>query len=188
MERENLPSSDCDKDEDFNLLTVINEHSEVIGLITDDRDTNSQNGQNDVTNSNEIEIFHPPADLESDSNETNSLSNNDNRNGNGDESDSDQNDSCSEVNEDDSDDEDQEHYIIYQEDPGSSCGPFIGNPGLLIEPQSCTPEGFFSLLFDNSMWTLLAQQTNIYARQRIQQLRGIILHLFLLYFCLQHMF
>ena len=35
MEREKVPSSDCDEDEDFNLLTVINEHSEVIGLITD---------------------------------------------------------------------------------------------------------------------------------------------------------
>ena len=44
MERENVPSSDCDEDEDFNLLTVINEHSEVIGLIKDDRETNSQNG------------------------------------------------------------------------------------------------------------------------------------------------
>ena len=188
-----VPSSDCDEDEDFNLLTVINEHSEVIGLIKDDRDTNSQNGQNDVANSNEIEIFHPPPDLESDSNETNSL-NNDNRNGNGDESDSDQNNSPSEVNEDDSDGEDQEHYMVYQEenngienniylpqipsvnyagdveheedfgngwewtkrDPGSSCGPFISNPGLLIEPQSRTPEGFFNLLFDNLMWTLLA--------------------------------
>ena len=75
-----------------------------------------------------------------------------------------------------------------ERDPGSSCGLFIGNPGLLIEPQSHTPEGFFKLLFNNSMWTLLAQQTNIYARQRIQQLRGIKLDLFLLYFCLQHMF
>ena len=46
------------KMKDFNLLTVINEHSEVIGLIEDDRDTNSQIGQNGVTNSNEIEIFH----------------------------------------------------------------------------------------------------------------------------------
>ena len=94
MERENVPSSDCDEGEDFNLLTVINEHSEVIRLITDDRDTNSQNGQNDVANSNEIEIFHPPPDLESESDKTNSLSNNDNWNGNGDESDSDQNNSC----------------------------------------------------------------------------------------------
>ena len=59
VEREKVPSSDCDEDEDFKLLTVINEHSEVIGLIKDDRDTNSQIGQNGVTNSNEIEIFHP---------------------------------------------------------------------------------------------------------------------------------
>ena len=75
-----------------------------------------------------------------------------------------------------------------EKDPGSSCGPFIGQPGLLIEPASRTPEGFFNL-FDNSMWTLLSQQTNIYARQRIKQLRGIILYLylFLLYFCLQDM-
>ena len=89
MEREKVPSSDCDEDEDFNLLTVINEHSDIIGLIKDDRDTNSQNGQNDVTNFYQIEIFHPPPDLESDSDETNSLFNNDNQNGNGDESDSD---------------------------------------------------------------------------------------------------
>ena len=33
VEREKVPSSDCDEDEDYNLLTVINEHSEVIGLI-----------------------------------------------------------------------------------------------------------------------------------------------------------
>ena len=61
-----------------------------------------------------------------------------------------------------------------ERDPGSSCGPFIGQPELLIQPATCTPEGYFNLLFDQSMWTLLVQQTNIYARQRIQQLRGII--------------
>ena len=117
VERENVPSSDCDEDEDenFNLLTVINEHSEVIGLIEDNRDTNSQIGQNGVADSVEIEIFHPPPDnLESDSNETNSL--NDNPNGNGDESESDQNNSHGEVNEDYSDSEDQEHYMVYQEE------------------------------------------------------------------------
>ena len=194
-------------------------------MIKDDRDTNSQIGQNGVADSNEIEIFQPPLDNpESDSDVTYSLNNN--QNGNADESDSDENNSRGEVNEDDSDSEDQEHYMVYQEenngiennihlpqipiinyasdveheedfgngwewtekDPGSSCGPFISQPGLLIEPPSHTPEGFFNLLFNNSMWTLLAQQTNIYARQRIQQLRGIILDLFLLYFCLQNMF
>ena len=62
--KEKVPSSDCDCDcdEDFNLLTVVNEHSEVIRLIKDDRDTNSPilNGQNGVPDSSEIEIFHPP--------------------------------------------------------------------------------------------------------------------------------
>ena len=39
--KEKVPSSDCYEDEDFNLLTIVNEHSEVIGLIEDDRDNNS---------------------------------------------------------------------------------------------------------------------------------------------------
>ena len=86
--QEKVPSSDCDEDEDFNLLTVVNEHSEVIRLIKDNRDTNSPilNGQNGVPNSNEIEIFHPqPDNPESNSNETNLLDDNQNvhENGNG---------------------------------------------------------------------------------------------------------
>ena len=187
-----FPSSDFDKDEndDFNLLTVVNEHSEVIGLIENDKETNLP-----IRNQNEIEIFHHPPDIpESDSDGNNSL---------GDEN----------VEENDSDSEQsEEHYIVRQDensdieniiplpqiplmnynhdvehkedfrngwewterDPGSSCGPFIGQPGLLIQPVTRTPEGFFNLLFDQSMWTLLVQQTNIYARQRIQQLRSII--------------
>ena len=187
-----FPSSDFDEDEndDFNLLTVVNDHSEVIWQIENDKETNSP-----IQNQNEIEIFHHPPDIpESDSDGNNSL---------GDEN----------VEENDSDSEQsEEHYIVRQDensdieniiplpqiplmnynrdveheedfgngwewterDPGSSCGPFIGQPGLLIQPATCTPEGFFNLLFDQSMWTLLVQQTNIYARQRIQQLRGII--------------
>ena len=187
-----FPSSDFDEDEndDFNLLTVVNENSEVIGPIENDKETNSP-----IWNQNEIEIFHHPPDIpESDSDGNNFL---------GDEN----------VEENDSDSEQsEEHYIVRQDensdieniiplpqiplmnynrdveheedfrngwewterDPGSSCGPFIGQPGLLIQPATCTPEGFFNLLFDQSMWTLLVQQTNIYARQRIQQLRGII--------------
>ena len=103
--KEKVPSSDCDCDEDFNLLTVVNEHSEVIRLIEDDRNTNSPilNSQNGVPNSNEIEIFYPPPpqdNPESDSDET--YLRDDNRdvhkNGNGDESDSDENNSHSKVN------------------------------------------------------------------------------------------
>ena len=62
-----------------------------------------------------------------------------------------------------------------EKDPGLSCGPFIGQPGLLIA-------GFFNLLFNNSMWTLLAQQTNIYARQMIQHLRCIIFDLIIYFY------
>ena len=90
--REKVPSSDCDEDEDFNLLTVVNEHSEVMRLIEDDRDTNLLilNGQNSVSDDNEMEIFHPPPPhqltfLESDSDETNLHDDNQNvyENGNG---------------------------------------------------------------------------------------------------------
>ena len=38
--KEKVPSSDCHEDEDFNLLTVVDECSQVIGLIKDDKDTN----------------------------------------------------------------------------------------------------------------------------------------------------
>ena len=184
-----FPSSDFDEDEndDFNLITVVNEHSEVTGLIEDDKETNLP-----IQNQNEIEIFHHPPDIP--------------------ESDSDGNNSLGDENVEENDSQSEEHYIVCQDknsdieniiplpqiplmnyncdveheedfrngwewterDPGSSCGPFIGQPGLLIQPATHTPEGFFNLLFDQSMWTLLVQQTNIYARQRIQQLRGII--------------
>ena len=59
-----------------------------------------------------------------------------------------------------------------EKDPGSSCGPFIGQPGLLMEPLNHTPKAFFNLLFDNSMWTLLAQQTNIYVLRFYNSLPG----------------
>ena len=64
-----FPSSDFGKDENdnFNLLTVV--HSEVIGLIENDKETNSP-----IQNQNEIEIFHHPPDIpESDSDGNNSL-------------------------------------------------------------------------------------------------------------------
>ena len=31
-----------------------------------------------------------------------------------------------------------------ERDPRSSCGPFIGQPGLLIQPATHTPEGFLT--------------------------------------------
>ena len=60
-------------------------------------------------------------------------------------------------------------------DMGASSGPFTGQHGLMIKPTARTPQGFFNLFFDDSMWTLLSQQMNIYARQCIQSLRGIVI-------------
>ena len=203
--KEKIPSSDHDEDEDFNLLTAVNEHSEVIGLIEDDRDTNLLilNGQNSVPNNNR-NIFPPPDNPDSDSYENNSPDDNENVEENGNEknslpndneieifqpppdnpeSDSDENNSHSDENVEENEhdnEEDEEHYMVYQEenndiennihlpqitlinyvgdveneedfkngwewtekDPGSSCGPFISQPGLLIEPASHTPKGF----------------------------------------------
>ena len=212
MEDEHIVhSSDCDEDEyeEFNLLTVVNEHSEVLGLIEDDRARELPNSNIDDRGDRESDLLNSNID-DSDTELPNS-NNIDNPDSEGDN-----------VDENDSDGEqDHQHYIVQQDendddnndiqnnvplpqvplvnfngdvehkedfgngwewtetDPGSSCGPFIGQPGLLIQPASHTPEGFFNLLFDLSMWTLLAQQTNIYARQRIQQLRGIIYLLFI---------
>ena len=206
-------SSDCDEDEyeEFNLLTVVNEHSEVLGLIEDNRARELPNSNIDDRGDRESDLLNSNID-DSDTELPNS-NNIDNPDSEGDN-----------VDENDSDGEqDHQHYIVQQDendddnndiennvtlpqvplmnfngdvkhkdfgngwewtetDPGSSCGPFIGQPGLLIQPASRTPEGFFNLLFDPSMWTLLAQQTNIYVRQRIQQLRGII-YLFMFYKC-----
>ena len=55
-----FPSRDFDEDENdnFNLLTVVNEHSEVIGLIANDKEANSP-----IWNQNEIEILHRPPNI-----------------------------------------------------------------------------------------------------------------------------
>ena len=53
------------------------------------------------------------------------------------------------------------------EDPGASYGPFNGNPGLNIQPDSNDPIDFFRLFFEDSMFTRIANETNNYARQCI---------------------
>ena len=99
MDQPNIfPSSDFDEDEkdNFNLLTVVNEHSEVIGLIENDKETNLP-----IQNQNEIEIFHHPPNIpESDSDGNNSL---------GDEN----------VEENDSDSEQSEEHYIARQDKNS---------------------------------------------------------------------
>ena len=193
--KEKVPSSDFDEyeDENFNLLTVVNEHSEILGVIEDNR------GDEIIVQNQQEEIYVPP--IETPQSESESVT--------------EENDAGIQ----DVHDSEDDNYIVYEEgnnriennpnphpqihiqnyardveheddfgngwnwdekDPGSSCGPYIGQSGLFLEPATRTPEGFFNLLFNKSMWTRIAQQTNIYARQRIQQLRGIIFALFAL--------
>ena len=53
------------------------------------------------------------------------------------------------------------------EDKGSSCGPFLLDSKLYIQSNANQLKTFFEALFDTSMWTTLAQETNNYACQSI---------------------
>ena len=46
---------------------------------------------------------------------------------------------------------------------------FTGNPGLNMNTTSQNPEDFFNNLFDERMYTILAEETNNYARQKIRK-------------------
>ena len=50
-------------------------------------------------------------------------------------------------------------------------GPFMGSPGL-IQDSGRKPEDFFNTLFNERMWVTIAEQTNVYARQKIRKARG----------------
>ena len=59
------------------------------------------------------------------------------------------------------------NWMWMEEDPGTSYGPFNGNPGLNIQPDLNDPIDFFQLFFEDSMFTRIANETNNYARQCI---------------------
>lgn len=59
-----------------------------------------------------------------------------------------------------------------EKDTGPSYGPFMGTSGLIMDNSDNVPEKYFEAFFEESMWTLLAEQTNHYARQRIKANRG----------------
>ena len=63
-------------------------------------------------------------------------------------------------------------WMWVEPDPGASHGPFIGNPGLNICPDLNRSIDYFRLFFDDAMYTRIANETNEYARQRIQKRRG----------------
>ena len=49
---------------------------------------------------------------------------------------------------------------------------FIGNEGLNMNTTSHNPEDFFNNLFDDRMYTIMAEETNNYARQQIMKVMG----------------
>ena len=52
---------------------------------------------------------------------------------------------------------------VWQEvDPGSSCGSFMRKCSLNMPTGKRNPEDFFEALFDESMWSMIAQETNKY--------------------------
>ena len=63
--------------------------------------------------------------------------------------------------------DDQLNDWDYEEiDSGPSCGPFQGNSRTNISDPDGKPEVFLNSLFDDRMWTVLADSTNMYARSK----------------------
>ena len=53
--------------------------------------------------------------------------------------------------------------ICKNHDSGSSVGPFLSFSSTIIDLTNPTPELFFNKLFDERMWTIIADVTNAYA-------------------------
>ena len=51
-------------------------------------------------------------------------------------------------------------------DSGPSYGPFLSSPYTNIQNPHSKPEVFFESLFDERMWTIIAEATNVYARSK----------------------
>ena len=65
------------------------------------------------------------------------------------------------------DQDDQLNNWEYEEiDTGPSSGPFHGKSHTYISDLDGKPEVFFNSLFDERMWTILADSTNLYARSK----------------------
>ena len=62
------------------------------------------------------------------------------------------------------------HKITHDTPPRNP--PFADTPGLNFETDSREPEVFFNQLFDERMFTIIAEETNRYARQQITRIMG----------------
>ena len=66
------------------------------------------------------------------------------------------------------DKEREEYYEIGWEWIEEDTGPLIGFHQCLLDPLKNKPEDFFNELFDARMYTIMAEETNKYARRRKQ--------------------
>lgn len=59
-------------------------------------------------------------------------------------------------------------------DSGASHGPFLTSSSTIIDLTNPTPEHFFYQLFDDRMWTIIAEATNAYAQSKAETPQGIL--------------
>ena len=71
---------------------------------------------------------------------------------------------------------------IVGEDPGPAVEQCSAFPGLVLPPNDRTPGSFFKLLFDEPMFTMIAEETNSYAHKK-KQGKNFTFFLLLSYIC-----
>ena len=60
-------------------------------------------------------------------------------------------------------------YLPNEQDTEPEIGPFTGKQQLLLDPREQEPEFFFNEMFSPSMFDTIAEATNRYAAQKLQQ-------------------
>ena len=59
-------------------------------------------------------------------------------------------------------DDELSNWIYEQSDGGPSCGPFLSNSYCTVHNPDKKPELYFEALFDERMWTIISDATNLY--------------------------
>ena len=59
-------------------------------------------------------------------------------------------------------DDELSNWIYKQSDGGPSCGPFLSNSYSTVHNPDKKPELYFEALFDECMWTIISDATNLY--------------------------
>ena len=59
-------------------------------------------------------------------------------------------------------DDELSNWIYEQSDQGPLCGPFLANSYSPVENPDKKPEVYFQALFDEHMWTIISDATNVY--------------------------